>query len=124
MGSAEPRAFSRGKRGIAGSLIFTIFDKNPLQVLREHTQLQYWKKQTDMIHPTMLEAIDMANSSNTKFLGDTEQAMPMYEDQLLPFNIVIYAANEYGTRASQTVYGIEILNAGAGLSVDDITNKI
>jgi hypothetical protein len=40
----------------------------------------------------------------------------------MPFDVVIYASNEYGTRAAQVVYGVEILNAGAGISVDDITN--
>ncbi len=30
MGSAEPRSFSRGKRGIAGTLIFTVFDRDAL----------------------------------------------------------------------------------------------
>ena len=30
MGSANPRAFSRGKRMIAGSLIFILFDSNPV----------------------------------------------------------------------------------------------
>ena len=30
MGSADPRAFARGKRGIAGSLVFIQFDADPL----------------------------------------------------------------------------------------------
>lgn len=30
MGSAEPRSFSRGKRGIAGTLVFTTFDRDAL----------------------------------------------------------------------------------------------
>lgn len=30
MGSADPRSFSRGKRGIAGSLVFTVFDRDSL----------------------------------------------------------------------------------------------
>jgi hypothetical protein len=30
MGSADPRSFSRGKRGIAGTLIFTVFDRSAL----------------------------------------------------------------------------------------------
>ena len=30
MGSAEPRSFSRGKRGIAGSLAFTVFNRDAL----------------------------------------------------------------------------------------------
>jgi hypothetical protein len=30
MGSADPRSFSRGKRGIAGSLVFLVFDRSAL----------------------------------------------------------------------------------------------
>lgn len=30
MGSAEPRSFSRGNRGIAGTLIFSVFDRDAL----------------------------------------------------------------------------------------------
>ena len=30
MGSADPRSFSRGKRGIAGTLIFLVFDSHAL----------------------------------------------------------------------------------------------
>ena len=30
MGSADPRSFSRGKRGIAGSVIFMVYDRSAL----------------------------------------------------------------------------------------------
>ena len=43
--------------------------------------------------------------------------------QILPFDITITAQNEYGHMAIQRIYGVEILNAGAGLSVDDIVNE-
>ena len=39
MGSAEPRSFSRGKRGIAGTLVFVLFDHD--RNLREIEQLVY-----------------------------------------------------------------------------------
>lgn len=32
MGSAEPRSFSRGKRGIAGNLVFITFNRDALMV--------------------------------------------------------------------------------------------
>ena len=35
MGSPNPRSFSRGKRGIAGSLIFTVFDRPALYTMLE-----------------------------------------------------------------------------------------
>lgn len=46
MGSADPRSFSRGKRGIAGTLIFLIFDRHALisafgQDAPEQNQLRF-----------------------------------------------------------------------------------
>ena len=41
MGSAELRSVSRGKRGIAGSLVFTVFVRDALiEGLKEHIQQQ------------------------------------------------------------------------------------
>lgn len=48
-------------------------------------------------------------------------APPIYHDQIPPFEVVVTAANEYGHMASMTIYGVEIMNAGSGLSIDDIT---
>ena len=112
------------KRGIAGSLIFTIFDTDPLDVLMEQDNLRYWKKASDRANPTDLEAINLRHQNGADVFSDTSQEYASYDDQLLPFNIVIFASNEYGIRAVQVVYGVEILNAGAGLSVDDITNRV
>jgi hypothetical protein len=124
LGSAEPRAFSRGKRGIAGSMIFTIFDKDPLNLLRDsqrHQELRYFSKRTDRVRPEELEdPIDISMNE----LDDSVLAAAYYDDQLLPFDIVIFASNEYGKKSSQVIYGVEILNAGAGISVDDITNEM
>jgi hypothetical protein len=43
-----------------------------------------------------------------------------YVDQILPFDIAIVAANEYGQSAQMRLYGCEILNEGSGFSIDDI----
>ena len=51
--------------------------------------------------------------------GFKEVAQPWYTDQILPFDITIAAANEYGAAASAKLYGVEILNEGFGTSVDD-----
>jgi hypothetical protein len=40
-------------------------------------------------------------------------------DQILPFDITIAAANEYGAAASAKLFGVEILNEGFGTSIDD-----
>jgi hypothetical protein len=45
---------------------------------------------------------------------------PEYADQLMPFNIAITAANEFGQRAGMELYGIQIMSEGSGFSVDDV----
>jgi hypothetical protein len=125
MGSANPRAFSRGKRMIAGSLIFILFDANPV-----------------------ISHFVNADGSGAKFLGDAEElsfeknfgtdkqvidpvvgddsfeshalASPTYVDQIPPFDVVISAVNEYGARASMTLFGVELMNENSGFSIDDI----
>ena len=44
---------------------------------------------------------------------------PWFADQILPFDITIALANEYGAGASAKLFGVEILNEGFGTSVDD-----
>ena len=43
-----------------------------------------------------------------------------YVDQILPFDVVIVAANEYGNAAQMRLFGCEILNEGSGFSIDDM----
>ena len=42
-----------------------------------------------------------------------------YADQILPFDITIAGANEYGAAASAKLFGVEILNESFGTSIDD-----
>jgi hypothetical protein len=51
--------------------------------------------------------------------GFKEVATPWYVDQVLPFDITVAAANEYGSAASCKIFGVEIMNEGWGSSVDD-----
>lgn len=50
----------------------------------------------------------------------TDFYTPEYADQIMPFNITITMANEYGNRAGMEIYGIELLNEASGFSVDDV----
>jgi hypothetical protein len=51
--------------------------------------------------------------------GFKEVATPWYTDQILPFDITVAGANEYGAAASAKLFGVEILNEGFGTSIDD-----
>ena len=48
---------------------------------------------------------------------------PKYSDEIPPFDVVINFLNEYGQSAQMTIYGVEILNEGMGMSIDDITTE-
>ena len=70
------------KRGIAGSLIFTIFDKDPLDVLMEKQELYYWKKASDRANPSDTNSISLINGDNSDAFTDTRPAQASYDDQL------------------------------------------
>ena len=142
MGSADPRSFSRGKRGIAGSLIFLTFDREALiDSVRHLPEMRYLAKaddlryhqQTNAVPPvkgptpvkkfSVVGGVDTAPGTDTLNFPQIDYVLaePMYLDQLPPFNIVLSAFNEYGHTMRMMIHGVEILNSGSGTSVDDIT---
>lgn len=125
MGAANPRSFSRGKRGIAGSLIFNTFDKPALYgMLLAHVDDESTKYYTRSSN--LLPGFDANNITHRGVVGvddqtlDIRSAFPYYADQIPPFDVSITFANEYGQAAVRSIYGCEILNEGSGASMDDI----
>lgn len=53
-----------------------------------------------------------------------ELATPWYSDQILPFDITLAGANEYGAMAAAKIFGLEILNEGTGHSIDDAVSEM
>ncbi len=137
MGSPNPRSFSRGKRGLAGSLIFMVFDRPSLyQMLlknKDDPSLRYYTRAQNA-HPGWADskngagispAFPSANDSDAQSEFDRgalniQDHLPYYSDQIPPFDVTITFANEYGQAAVRTIYGIELLNEGSGASMDDI----
>ena len=125
MGRADPRAFCRGKRGIAGTVIFTVFDRHALLENMGERSL-FW---ADTEEVTAMNQRNSAGNTNIQFAGTQSQdvqlqdrvsAIPWYEDQIPPFNISLVALNEYGHQMTMQIRGVEILNQGQGISVDDL----
>jgi hypothetical protein len=54
-------------------------------------------------------------------LSSVVRSPAWYHDQIPPFSVVLVAENEYGHAAQMEIRGVEILNAGSGVSIDDIT---
>lgn len=145
LGSAEPRSFSRGKRGIAGSLVFTVFDRDALlsafkSVYEENSKIQKFKTSVlDGNTYTRFMSVDEWDAAMTETIsGGTgpipedvvadpsqyvQEVFPYYADELLPFDITITMANEYGQRAKMTIFGVELLNEGSGYSIDTVATE-
>jgi len=143
MGSAEPRSFSRGKRGIAGTLVFTVFNRDALieefktQNESERGKIQkFAMNDPDYVGGSGYVSIEDwdAQMSNLAAGGGggtgtgtvsnlLRQASPKYADEILPFDITITFANEYGQKAVLVIYGVELLNEGSGYSIDSVTTE-
>ncbi len=123
MGSPNPRSFSRGKRGIAGSLIFTVFDRPALYtMLDKHHNTPDEMKFFTRAHNTLPGDTNHRRgiAEFTDQTRDVTSKVPFYADQIPPFDITITFVNEYGQAAARSIYGCELLNEGSGASMDDI----
>ncbi len=123
MGSPNPRSFSRGKRGIAGSMIFTTFDRPALyEMIRARMDDPYFRIWTRNWNIRPNENSNLASSiipvSNVS--AGIVSVLPYYVDQIPPFDVTITYANEYGQAAVRSIYGVELLNEGSGVSMDDM----
>lgn len=135
MGSADPRSYSRNKRGIAGSFVWINFDRHGLLT---HFRDTLFVADLDEIRADWQETDEFGDSLNSTIstlgtgtpgigqeselattISDQALANPWYSDQVFPFDIVVVANNEYGASAKMKIIGVEILNDGLGMSVDD-----
>jgi len=124
MGSPNPRSFSRGKRGIAGSLIFTVFDRPALYTMLDKN----WANDKKMFFYTRthnaIPSSSLARRRGIAPVGEDNvgitKVVPYYADQIPPFDITITFVNEYGQSAVRSIFGVELLNEGSGASMDDI----
>lgn len=134
MGSVDAVSFGRGKRGHAGSLIFTNFDRHAMYDIMEGTfsstgkgpepRYMYWRKKTDIpaggaskLLPGDGGHLDLLSNLGSK------QDIANYSDQLPPFTISLVSQNEYGNVSAMHILGVELINEGSGVSIDDIVTE-
>ena len=134
MGSPEPRSFSRGKRGIAGTLVFTVFDRDALiEALKRQNGKVERIGSDNLATTTTPMSIDewdrimtgevSASSVDYTKSNITQIDDPIYADEIPPFDVTISFANEYGQKAVLVIYGLEIMNEGTGFSIDSVTTE-
>lgn len=156
MGSVDPISFSRGKRGIAGTMISLMLNQHMLNTDAFKNEKAYLDK-GEIFASTDADKLKNASRTGTsnalqqlEINGGTISNLPLntnagpvsplsasigkeadvtslnawskvfYVDQILPFDVVIHAVNEYGNAAQMRLFGCEILNEGSGFSIDDI----
>jgi hypothetical protein len=146
LGTPDVRAYSRNKRGIAGSLIWINFDRHArLSLIQqaagtfvadaEEIRPQYSNVgngtavfQSSVVRdygPSIGSTIDQLDMQVINGAGATSgQATPWYSDQILPFDITLSGANEYGAMCAAKIFGVEILNDGSGVSIDDAVTEM
>lgn len=90
IGNVNAKDYVMGPRTIAGSLVFSVFNKH--------------------------FAEDVMGALNERY----SNGMSFLVDELPPFDITISAANEYGYRSRLVLYGIRLLNEGQVMSVNDV----
>ena len=97
LGDAKPTGFVRGQRTIAGSIIFTVFDRN-----------------------VMLNAFYNAYKDyQDKGCIDAEYLT----DELPPFDMHLTFMNEYGVSAALVIYGCYIPSEGQVHSIEDMITE-
>lgn len=150
MGSVDPRSYSRNKRGIAGSLIWINFDRHALLNLIRNARGRFVANIEDVLpdfQPDSKGFLQQATIFNSQLvrtsgppvtatidaldntiLNTVSQeyalAAPWYSDQILPFDITLTGTNEYGACTAMKIYGVEILNEGSGISIDDAVTEM
>jgi hypothetical protein len=134
MGKVDPLSFSRGKRGIAGTIISLLLDQHLIYHPAFAGKTYIGDK--DALVPGVLPAgtaDDLGAAIDSQNLQGTTDAIGVngvddlwasagisYVDQIMPFDVTIVACSEYGQASAMRIFGCEILNEGSGFSIDDI----
>jgi len=149
MGSPDPRAFSRNKRGVAGSLVWINFDRHALlNVIYQaagkfvanvdDVKAQFSPATSQVIGQTAIftsslgspagiplaTTVDAQDVPINAVSGFKMEAAPWYSDQILPFDVTLAATNEIGAASTMKIFGVEILNEGSGVSIDDAVTEM
>jgi hypothetical protein len=98
LGSVYPKSFTRGGRVIAGSAVFTVFHQHVLYEFLEVSQYR------------------------STGVGDFDRFRwtSHLMDQLPPLDISISFANEYGNLSWMSILGVEFVNEGMVMSIEDL----
>jgi hypothetical protein len=115
LGRINPKGMVRGPRVIAGTLIFTVFDRHVLKQV-----MDTYKAQPNSFATSygMVKADGTIDAAVIQDLRDYAKT-----DEMPPFDINISFMNEYGQSATLTIYGIYIMSEGQTMSIEDMITE-
>jgi hypothetical protein len=122
MGHKDPVSFAKNKRGISGSLVFIVFDRHALlTALKKDMNVSGSGSVMDDAARKAFAGGDDSTSITLydNLLGIAQQDIT-YSDQIPPFDITITMVNEEGKMSGLQILGVQILNEGLGMSIDDV----
>lgn len=96
LGSAKPSGYVRGPRNIAGSIIFTVFDRHVLLDAFYHSYAGY----------------------NASVLG-----LAIRPDELPAFDFQVTFLNEYGQSAMAVIHDVHLSSEGQVMSIEDMITE-
>ena len=142
MGSPDLRTIARGKRLITGACVFVVFDRDGLlEAVNNNTNknrsphiskdeaamagklpvananVSDKNKRAALDLGGTVSVLDGENGKDAKF---TDKVPAFHLDQLLPFDITIVGANEYGRVSKMIIRGVELMTEAGGMSIDDL----
>ena len=146
MGSPDPRTIARGKRLVTGVCVFVVFDKDSLvNAISQQTGRDVYLSKDETANfakggfatqaaqgaaltggslgseITIDGAGTLAGADNSGLRNKLKTATkPLLGDQLLPFDITLVAANEYGQVSKMVIHGVELMTEAGGISIDDL----
>jgi len=135
MGDENAVSFSRGKRGIAGSIILSTFDRHAMAEVLDKARV-YTKTgrvtgnsdDSDRVGDIPATGLNSTTLTNLRDnapgdFADDAKDKPRYSDELPPFIITLVARNSFGRAAKMTIKGVVLISEGTGVSVDDATQE-
>lgn len=109
LGRINPKGIVRGPRTIAGSLIFTVFDRHVLRNVMDAYSSKDNSQFKDSYSLTEADMTDLRRYAKT--------------DEMPPFDINVNFLNEYGNSATLNLYGVYIMTEGQTMSIEDMITE-
>ena len=101
LGRPNPKGIVKGGRTIAGSLIFTVFDRHVLSEMSSEIKDVYTQEGLKMV----------------------EKVKNIKTDEIPPFDITISFMNEYGQSSKMVLYDVYIISEGQTMSIEDMITE-